>query len=389
MRVRHVLTALTLVAAAVATGASACQPARPAGVATTPNTTAEPDRTEINDLERRAAAPVPRGLAPHTLEFADVDHGYALYQHCDPDASASPDAGGAAPLVCTAALAATLDGGQSWVARTLPVARSRGFQLYVVDAQTVVLAAAPNAWYVSHNAARTFTASPAGIRPVEYDLLAGPVAARCPAGADDCAHRSVVRVGPAGRAPLVTQPGLPGELVAAREGADGRIWAVALQAGVAYPALSRDQGRTWVRGGPLAPGGRRVDHALLLLSADGADAWVVLLTVDGFPALWWWDQAGGRWRPGEAAGRPEPASGAGVSVAPAGHGVLAMVVNGRLGYVADGGAHWLWERTLRLASSVHALADGTLAVPTSVGLELWLGIGAGQVRQWRHILLVS
>jgi hypothetical protein len=390
MRVRRVLVAAVLVVAVLTTGASACRPQPPAGVSATATAAAEPGPTEINDLERRAAVPVPAGMAPHTLEFADVDHGYALYQRCDPDPSASPDTAGAAAANCSAAMVATLDGGQSWVARTLPVTRSRGFQLYVVDARTVLVAAAPDRWYVSHDSGRTFTPSPIGVRPPEYDLLGGPLEVACPSGAGDCARPSVLRVTPTARVPLASQPALPGTLVAARQGADGRVWAVSLQGDVAYPALSRDQGRSWLRGAPLGPGGgRRIERALLLVSADGADAWVVLVTAAGFPALWWWDQPAGRWRSGEVAGHPEPASAAGVAVAPAGAGVLAMVVNGRLGYVLDGGARWSWERTVRLASSVRALADGTLAVPTSVGLELWLGIGTGQARQWRHVLLVS
>lgn len=328
---------------------------------------------------RRATVPA-TGLRPQTVEFADAERGYALFIGCT-------DSG------CRGALFVSLDGGRSWRGRDLPVTEGRNIQLYVVDATTIAVLVEPSGWYVSRDFGRSFTTYPPNREPaiVARLGLGGGVQARCPSGGDACAQRRVVTVDADGaEAPVPAQPGLPGELLRAHLGGDGRIWAVSAadargngaQARALHTAVSTDRGRTWRR---LTPVTGEAQMLQVAISPDGRDVWLAASPGVGWPSLWRYDDERG-WLP---VGVRRDADRHRVAVAAVGDGTLAVAVRDRLGLLVDRGTRWVEPEPPVPAGWVSVLADGTLVAPVNTPGEIWLGTGAGARRDWVRVVITA
>jgi photosystem II stability/assembly factor-like uncharacterized protein len=374
----RILRILAVLLALVGVTAAACRPdnaAQPAPTPTQSNDT--PDQYQPSD-ERVSLLKVPNGMQISTVQFADVDTGYALFLSC--------------PKGCTGALFVTLDGGFSWLQREFPAgSQTTNLKLYPVDHSTVLLHAEGDAWYVSRDTGRTFTSSLQ--QPVEWRLIAGPVQTRCADGSipgdasgagqsgttPGCGQRAV-RVAADGERPLATQPPLPGRLQDARLSRDGRIWAVAEDRAMLYTAASADGGRTWTRQNPVtAP--PQFASARLYTSPDGQDVWLTSSGATGAPLAWWFDQTG--WQPQSELPTMNPDL---VTFAAAGGGALAVGLGFRIGYllVENGKPRWVPEERPRSVGVVGTLPDGTLIASRGAG-ERWLSTGRGFNRSWVHV----
>jgi hypothetical protein len=362
----RLLRALAVLMALLSMAAVSCQPfnARPAADPT--QSADDSPGQDIPSGERQARLNVPAGLKVTTVDFADVDTGYALFVGCASQ--------------CSGALFVTLDGGFSWLQRQLPAVVASNLQVYVVDHSTVLLLAEPEGWYVSRNTGRSFAGSPHV--PDELALLDGRVRASCPGdqAGDGCARRAVWAQTDHGEQPVATQPPLPGALRDARLGGDARIWAVSLDGTTLNTAVSTDQGRTWRRQNPVT-GPTNTAIVRLYVSKDGGDVWLVASAGTGPPVAWWLDQAG--WLPQADIPSLNPKL---VSFAAAGNGALAVALGSRLGYLLmdAGRSRWMQANRPRGVASVTALPDGTLVAGRGAG-ERWLGSGTGFSRTWVHV----
>jgi hypothetical protein len=262
-------------------GLTGCEP-DPGPVAASPPAspapTAEPERGP-------GIAPVPAGMAVRALEFADAEHAYALFAHC-PGVS------------CRWALAASADGGQSWVPRALPVDKAAELTLTVRDARTLTVGAGRDQ-YTSVDGGRTFR--PGEAARTGWLVEAGRVRFAAADGSPP---------------PAVAQPPLDG-VDRLATGSDGRVWVAGHAGGQLAVAVSGDRGRSWQvtrLPRPDVAGRPRVER--LLVAPDGAEAWAVLaptpapLAVQVAPAGGGWLRLG----PGEGV--------VGTSQAPAGRGRL-------------------------------------------------------------------
>ena len=189
MRLRRAATVVVASGVAiVALSGGGCQPpqeARPDPLASYTPDLPQPSRSE-DPLDRRAYAPVPTGLSVAGLEFADADKGYVLFQRC------------ATGRACEAALALTLDGGNSWLARKLPFTPSGPLTMYLGRGDVLVLRADGLGWFVSRDSGRSFEQRPADPTPPEANLAGARFARRCPNGATTCPNPSVLEIGPDG-----------------------------------------------------------------------------------------------------------------------------------------------------------------------------------------------
>jgi hypothetical protein len=329
---------------------------------------------------RRATVPA-AGLRPQWVEFADAERGYALFTGCTANG-------------CRGALFVSLNGGHSWLGRALPVTEGRNIQLYVVDAATIAVLVEPSGWYVSRDFGRSFIAYPPDREPAIMARLGlgGGVQARCPGGGDACAQRRVVAVDVEGaEAPVPAQPALPGELLRAQRGGDGRIWAVSAaadahgngaKARALHTAVSTDRGQTWRR---LTPVTGEAPMLQLAISADGRDVWLAASPGVGWPSLWRYDDERG-WLP---VGVRRDAGQHRVAVAAAGDGTLAVAVRDRLGLIVDRGTRWVEPEPPVPAGWVSMLADGTLLASINTPGEIWLGTGAGARRDWVRVVITA
>ena len=282
---------------AVALLGNACKPAgnagqlgpgdTGAGATDARSATANPAGPD-NPLDRRATAPVPAGFPVTDLEFVDADQGYALFQRCDQ------------PRACRVALGVTLDGGYSWLERSLPfVPQSRvslRVGLHDEAPNLLLLRAEPIGWFVSRDYGRTFAQRPLQPPPLEVNLTGPRYVHRCPVSDPACPPpRPVLAIGPTGAetARMAFPP--VGDLVGLQAGADGRLWAAGREAGAAAVAVSADQGRSWAPAGSIplygVPAG---DPPMLAVSATGADVW---LAGDGYGYR---RSSDGRWLPVQA-----------------------------------------------------------------------------------------
>ena len=116
---------------------------------------------------RTARVPVPPGYARSTVEFADAEHGAALFTRC-------------AQNECAAVILVTADGGASWQTRRHPQPVAVNHQLYLGRDRTIVLLSEPSSWYVSRDDGRTFAPPPDKEQPpVAYRTLDGPYEICC------------------------------------------------------------------------------------------------------------------------------------------------------------------------------------------------------------------
>jgi hypothetical protein len=256
-------------------GASTATPG-PTGAVSTP-----PRPGGVSEV-RQATAPIPAGLTIRAMAFADASTGYALYD--GPGRSA---------------VAATFDGGFSWVARTGPAVD--GTRLTVVDHQTLVLSTTAE-HFVSRDTGRTYTR----MSPLPADV------------------DPAVRPQPATAPPVLPTQDLRG-------GADGRFWAVSTMAdGVVRTAVSDPGGRTWSRL-PDVPWSHPTPLAFAL-SRDGGEVWLYGGFNDGAPGAW--HLAGGVWLASSVATRFEGLTSA--VVVDGGMLMIGRNNGGPVGLIGDG-----------------------------------------------------
>jgi hypothetical protein len=139
MRFIAALTAVTLLAA--------CTPR-----------SAPPQATTSGPVEERVFSVAgASGYDGPWIEFATRDRGYALFTSCAADS-------------CKGLLFSTVDGGRTWKPREHPQPTAKNQQMYVADADTVVLMAEPDAWYVTRDGGNQWrrSAFAGGTPPPEY-----------------------------------------------------------------------------------------------------------------------------------------------------------------------------------------------------------------------------
>jgi hypothetical protein len=268
MRLRRAAIVVVASGVALATlSGGGCQPpqqAQPDPLAS--YTPGLPESSRSDDpLDRRAYAPVPSGLSVAGLEFVDADKGYALLQRCQQGQA------------CEAALALTLDGGNSWLARKLPFTPSGPLKMYLGRGDVLVLRAEGLGWFVARDSGRDFEQRPTDPTPPEVNLAGARFARRCPSGASACPDPAVLEIGADGTAKaLPTSPPVADPLVA--EGGDRRIWAAGtVGAGTANQlavVTSADRGKTWSPAGVVRREGGIAGDVTLAVSPSGADVWV-------------------------------------------------------------------------------------------------------------------
>jgi hypothetical protein len=235
-----------------------------------------------NPLDRHATAPVPAGFAVTDLEFVDADDGFALFQRCDQ------------PRACRVALAVTLDGGNSWIERTLPFTPQSRVALRVGPGNLLLLRAEPIGWFVSRDFGRTFEQRPLQPPPLEVHLTGSRYVHRCPSSDPACPPpRPVLAIGGDGVEAVRTAFPPVGDLTGLQADGDGaELWAVGRQAGTVLLAVSADQGRSWTPAGAIPLGAAaQSDPPILAVSASGADVW---LAGNGYGFR---RAADGRWSP--------------------------------------------------------------------------------------------
>ncbi|GIJ66145.1 WD40/YVTN/BNR-like repeat-containing protein [Virgisporangium ochraceum] len=305
-------------------------------------------------VERHSELTVREGLRPQVLEFANAYTGYVLFSGCSQE--------------CRGALFVTFDGGQSWVERTLPFERAEAARLWLVDADTIIVASQPLGWFRSSDAGRTFVRGGDG-EPAPAEYLRGP-GVGCVDQQQECTPVLLMD----GR-PAPTQPPLDGGLRGVDRAPDGTLLAVAASGTSVAAAASRDDGRSW------APLGEPVtvpaaDSVRLSVSPDGRDVWLVANGTDTLSA-YRWDE--GEWREVKRGIALPTRLGGAVAL---GGGVLAVACS-RFSYLHFDGHFHHSDRPMN-AVSVRRLGDGT--VLTSVApWDVWLGSGSGGIRVWNRV----
>ncbi|MET7965868.1 hypothetical protein [Micromonospora sp. NPDC005305] len=320
-----------------------------------------PSRAVGFDEVRHVRVAVDRRYDRPFVEFADAEHGYALFvAACD----APPPRGG-----CPAALLyATMDGGRTWRALRHPHPVAVSQQLYAVPGALVLLAE-PYGWYTSTDGGVTFAHTTGG-EPAALVAARGRFQVAEGLGAVAEWDGATLR-------PLPAQPAVPGlntvggsgDLVVAAGARDGRPFA----------AVSRDGGRHWVST-PLSWRGDEVGVLRVVIAPDGG-AWLVGERPDrtGFPALW--RLVGGpEWAPVGAVGHPAQAR----SVAPLGAELVAVTVPDGVGVVA-GGRYYRVDWPLTGEHYLTVLDDGTIAARGPD--DVVLGTGWTANRRWVRVVL--
>jgi hypothetical protein len=327
---------------------------------------------------RIVQVPVPAGYDRQKVDFADRQHGAALFTQCRSDDPAAPQAS------CTARLFVTADGGMSWRERKHPRPVARNQQLYVGADRSLVLLAEPHAWYVSTLEGGAFSRVPysATGAPAAYHTLRGPVQVCC----DGSAPPKVLRYRNGRAKEVPTAPPLPGDVRTALQRGPDQLWAASLDGGRPAAAVSTDAGRTWRK--TSVPGDvsglRWIDLQMSVYVSGnlGAptrydDLWLVGAHEDRtrFPAVW-------RCRPVcwslvPAVGQPADA----IAAAPAGDGLLAVTTVSGTGLLGD-----RWTPTDWPVGWIRQLTDGTLQVDGKDG-SIWLGVGKGADRLWAELVL--
>ena len=367
------------VAASTVTTATACQapPGDPA-IPTGP--------TSVVGRELTATIPTPDGYRLQTVEFADARHGYAALWTDEPvDRGVSTDP---ATWRYASAVFATTDGGATWIRRPDPRPPTPSPQMYTVDAQTVVLLAEPDGWYVSTDGGASFGFRPGMQEPAELDrrFHPGPVRLAC----DDGCWVSVngTRV----------ETGLTGSVNGVAEGAD-RLWVAGVADGAAQAAVSGDGGQTWRRVDVPAQVAGGLSRVVLSVSPDGADVWLVGYTDPaaggigqraplrrkdvGVPLLWRW--TGDAWAIQGTAGRPTEQQ-VPYSVTAIGGGLAAVTGPGGLSLVDEA-----WHPTgMRPGPEyVTALPDGTVFAPAPTSHVYYLGTRVDRAVTWVRLSLTG
>jgi hypothetical protein len=250
-----------------------------------------------------------------------------------------------------------------------------------VDANTLVLTADFEGWFVSTDGGASFRFSPT--EPPELAGLSSPGGVRI-----DCVDGCLLTVdGTAVDTPFA------GGVATAAKGA-GRLWAATAGAGAPRTVVSADGGRTWSDVPvPAHPAGE-VERVRLSASPDGSEVWLVgwprlsaggigqrapLRRKDvGVPVLWRWD--GQAWLAQGTVGAPASAQHP-YSVAPIGGELVAAVGPSGLSLV-DGA--WHSSELVPVPEWVSTLADGTIFAMTSGGVY-YLGTRTGRTVNWARV----
>ncbi|SCG48852.1 beta propeller repeat protein [Micromonospora inositola] len=318
-----------------------------------------PPRVVGFDEVRHVRVAVPQRYDQPFVEFADAQHGYALFAAC---AGQPPGRG------CPALLYVTVDGGRSWRALRHPRPAAQDQQLYAVPGALVLLAE-PYGWYTSIDGGATF-AHTTGAEPLplvaargDYQVIEGLGGV----GEWDGRHLR----------PLAVQPSVPGLNTVGHYG--DLIVAAGAAAGRPYAAVSRDQGRHWLSTTVPFSGGE-VGLLRVAFAPDGA-GWLIGERPDrtGFPALWRFVRPRS-WEPERAVGHPAQAR----SVAPIGVGLLAVTGPDGAGMVA-GGRYYHLDWPLTAEHYLTVLTDGTIAARGPD--DVILGTGWTANRRWIKVIL--
>ncbi|MFG3706782.1 hypothetical protein ACGF7U_18905 [Micromonospora sp. NPDC047670] len=347
----------------------------------TPTPTVSPPPTTTLP-ERRAALPgAPGTLAD--LHFVDSRNGWALFDTCDPN---DPGATG-----CRRAVGRTTDGGATWRPTAALDAPTDSAHLMPVDERTLTVAVG-DSYLVTTDGGATWSRHPVGSPPPAAQAgvaTRSGFLVRCPgsSGLDDgargttCRRAELARVG---SGPVRPQPPVAltseteSQLV---EGGDGRLW-LTVRDGDRFTVLVNTIGAATWRKLSAAPGAAR-----LLVSPDGADAWLVTVAEGEFDAaapgkVWQW--VGDRWE--RRPDLPDDTN----DVAAVNGGVLAVTgAYGSVGFWADG--RYVDSPELRAGLTagtgdspwVDVLRDDTVVV--GIGSARIVGVGSGAVRTWTRI----
>jgi hypothetical protein len=350
---------------------------------------------------RQVALAAPAGMRVHLVEFTTAAKGFALLVSDAPaKAVTNPEQG-----EYRVALFATSDGGRTWSQLSHPRPVSREPNMYVGVADTVMLSAWPNDWYISADGGRTFRHDRRGTLgdvPPEYleayEYPQGPYRLQC--ANDGCL---VVERQPDGRTVTVPTQPRPGtaDITALRLDRQGRIWVLGLDAKRSpVAAMSPDGGRTWQTHNPPAQAADATYvMARFVTSADGADLWLVgsrdahgtgtarfgrstaLRKEVGLPDLWRLDGDG--WvSVGTAASRPDPKPSPS-SVAPLGGG-LVLVASGRDTWLVGDG--WTPVELPTAPGYLGLLRDGTIHFGVDAHTR-YLGTWDGSALRWVRVVL--
>ncbi|MEH0969967.1 hypothetical protein V6U77_02350 [Micromonospora sp. CPCC 205546] len=336
--------------------------------------------TPTGDLpERKVFLPGAPGRLKE-LRFVDGRNGWALFDTCDTLDLGATD--------CRRAVGRTADGGVTWQPTTpLPDAKGPGSLLPVDERRLTVRVG--DGYLVTTDGGAAWSRHPFGSPPPATQAgtaTRSGFLVRCPGrhGLEGrpCPRRELTRIG---SGPVRPQPpvALTGEhddhgLI---EGGDGRLWLTVRDGDRLTVLLSADGAASWQKL-PAVPGAGR-----LMVSPDGADAWLVSVREDGFGVAATkqvWRLVGSRWE--QRPGLPDNTS----EVAAANGGILAVTSPyGSAGFWVDG--RYVDVPELRAALrydtdahlSVEVLRDDTVVVST--GSAQIIGIGSGVTRTWTRV----
>ncbi|MEU9505610.1 hypothetical protein AB0D32_04935 [Micromonospora sp. NPDC048170] len=331
--------------------------------------------------ERRVVLPGAPGELTE-LRFVDARHGWALFDTCDPGGPGDPDATG-----CRRTVGRTTDGGATWQP-TARLADTKGLaRLLPVDDRTLTVAVG-DGYLVTTDGGAAWSRHSFGAPPPATQASTATrsgFVVRCPGrrGLEGrpCPRRELSRIGSGHVRP---QPPVPlGQESDHRlvEGGDGRLWLAVRDGDRLTVLVSADGAASWRKLPAVAGAGR------LLVSPDGADAWLVSVREDGFDVTATkqvWRLVGSRWE--QRPGLPDNVS----DVAAANGGILTVTgAYGSVGFWADG--RYVDVPELRAALrydtdatlSVEVLRDDTVVVST--GSAQITGVGPGITRTWTRI----
>ncbi|MFG1778815.1 hypothetical protein ACGFIG_20610 [Micromonospora sp. NPDC049048] len=344
----------------------------------TPAPTMSPPPTD-ELLDRKVILPDVSGRLTE-LRFVDARNGWALFDTCD-----TPDPGAED---CRRTVGRTADGGVTWrPTAPLPDAKGSG-RLLPVDERSLTLTVG-DGYLVTTDGGAAWSRHPFGSPPPATQAGSATRSGflvRCP-GRDglgargmQCPRGELVRIG---SGPVRPQPPVPltGETDhRVIEGGDGRLWLTVRDKGRLTVLVSDDAAATWRK----LPTATRAGAGRLLVSPDGADAWLVTVSESEFSvtaATEVWRLVGGRWE--QRPGLPDGTS----DVAATNGGVLAVTgAYGTVGFWADGRYVDAPAVTAALrigadgSPSVEVLRDGTVVVTT--GSAQIVGVGSGVTRTW-------
>jgi hypothetical protein len=313
---------------------------------------------------------VPKGLPVSSIQFLDASEGYALFQRC--------------PAPCEVALAVTFDGGNSWLARTLPFAASGKITMFVGRGKMLALNDDGRGWFISRDSGRTFEQRPLQ-PPAKERNLAGPqYVVRCPGDAAGCGPKPIMEIAADGtEKPLPSQPPF-GDVSDVQVGGDGRLWALHQGTDSASPspayvlsvAVSTNKGQSWTVDGTIRVALPVGDEAKLAVSADGADVWLV------GPLYRVKRAADGHW--------PEPTLqsevGAVIAAVALGGGVLLMASNRGVSTIT--GERWVPDGPPEV-NSVRDLGGGLIQGYTNQAGVVWLCRCKGANREWIRVAVTA